>query len=478
MMPGNGARDPLEDWLDREIQPLPPPDGAFEAISRRARHRKMGKLVTAVSCAAAVAVVVGAGAAAVPSLLAPHASTPVAFGSRAAGRASSTAPSANPSPTAGTAGSATPALPTTQTPIGEATGSTNGYPAGGAVPDNFQPTSVTFIGQNTGWAIGQAGTPGSCANADPTTCTSIVLTQNGGQSWRGVPAPSTKDVSGIRFLNGQDGWAYGPQLWSTHDWGQHWGAVNTHGKVVTDLETSNGQAFAVFATCQATSRTPSIAFYNDQCTDFTLETAQAGTDTWTQISLSGADGGTTLTMSDANPGAITKPTILLQGGTGWFAGPLGQVFSGSLKSGTWTQVSLSPCGGSNTQAVGAAMLDWSLATGDLLMACNEQQSVTVYSSADDGKTWARQATTPAFGTGTSLTASSAAPDIVATTDGIVALSKSGQWHEAVSLRGGFSYVGITINGQGVAVPANAGLHELYMTYDGGLSWTPVPIVAS
>jgi len=56
MMPGKGERDPLDDWLDREISPLPPPSGTFELITKRARRRKLRKLAVTVTSAAAVAV--------------------------------------------------------------------------------------------------------------------------------------------------------------------------------------------------------------------------------------------------------------------------------------------------------------------------------------------------------------------------------------------------------------------------------------
>ena len=35
--------------------------------------------------------------------------------------------------------------------------------------------------------------------------------------------------------------------------------------------------------------------------------------------------------------------------------------------------------------------------------------------------------------------------------------------------GGFSYVGMTTDSQGVALPADTSLHEIWMTFDGGLT---------
>ncbi len=113
-------------------------------------------------------------------------------------------------------------------------------PTAAPVPANFQPTSVTFVGAGTGWVIGQAGTPGDCASQ---YCTSVARTNDAGRTWAGVPAPLTgapdgaTGVSQIRFLNLQDGWAFGPELWVTHTGGLTWTQVDTHGLRVTDLET-------------------------------------------------------------------------------------------------------------------------------------------------------------------------------------------------------------------------------------------------
>jgi hypothetical protein len=480
MTPGNDARDPIDDWLDSEVQPLPPPAGAFEAVSRRARNRKMGRLAMAASSAAAVAVAV---VLAVPALLAPHGATPVAAGSQPPGPRTVT-PAQLKSP-ATPAGSASPRVSppsTTSAPLRDSSAPAGGYPGGGPVPANFQPTSVTFIGTDLGWAIGQAGTPGTCANANPSICTSLAFTQDGARTWRGVPAPSTDGVSGIRFYNGQDGWAYGPELWSTKDYGNTWHQVNTGGLMVTDLETVGGQAFAVFAQCASPSTATSGLSYfsgSESCSKFSLESSPAGSDSWAPVTLAGTGQQpvTMLAEGGTGTGVATLPTIVLQGGTGWFVGPRGQVFTGSLSSATWTQASVSPCTAGTSPVVTGALLDWSLAGGELIMACDGQQSTVIYASGDGATSWIKQATAPGFGLAESLTASPAAPCILATTDGIEVLSSgTRQWRHAVSLQGGFTYVGMTSDGQGVAVPASTSLHEVWMTYDGGLTWTPSAIL--
>ena len=66
------------------------------------------------------------------------------------------------------------------------------------------------------------------------------------------PPAGALGVSQLRFLDTHDGWAFGPQLWVTHDGGGHWTQEQTYGLRVTDLETAGDRAFAVFATCTGT----------------------------------------------------------------------------------------------------------------------------------------------------------------------------------------------------------------------------------
>src|ERR1700734_1372445 len=57
-MHADDDRDPLDRWLSQQVQPLPPPPGTFELITRRARGRKLRKLAVTVVSAAAVAAAV------------------------------------------------------------------------------------------------------------------------------------------------------------------------------------------------------------------------------------------------------------------------------------------------------------------------------------------------------------------------------------------------------------------------------------
>ena len=85
----------------------------------------------------------------------------------------------------------------------------------------FKPASVTFVSATQGFVLGaQTCTTGTCAT--------LASTVNGGSTWTyvgAVPAAITGSnpaVSKVRFATKNDGWAFGPQLWSTHDGGRTW----------------------------------------------------------------------------------------------------------------------------------------------------------------------------------------------------------------------------------------------------------------
>ena len=254
--------DDVDSWLSGRIEPLPPPPGTFELIKRRARHRKYRRLAIT---AGAAAIVVAAGVT-VPQVV----------------RLSPLGPVNNSGRTG-----AVPSAGVTATGGGAAESSSSARPAPlqpPPVPASFQPTSVTFVSTSIGWVIGQAGTPGHCATQ---YCTSVARTDNAGKTWFGVPAPLTgapdgaSGVGGIRFLDGKNGWAFGPQLFATHDGGHTWTQVATDGLRVTDLETVGDRAFGVFASCTGTG-----ADFAAKCTKFTLYSSPASADDWTPVGAS------------------------------------------------------------------------------------------------------------------------------------------------------------------------------------------------
>jgi hypothetical protein len=498
-MPADRELDPLDSWLHQQVQPLPPPPGTFELITRRARRRKTRRAVLSVASAAAVAAAIGV---IVPLSTTLHLSTTSAGNNVAA------------------AGSVTPGKPESQSPLGQGTQTpasaaspaTSAAPGNGAeastgpLPADYVPSSVTWDSTSTGWVLGPAGTPGHCDNANPSICTSIARTDDGGLTWRGLPAPSTTDVTGLRFLNSAYGWAYGPQLWATDDGGDHWHQVGTGTLSVPQLETVNGRAYALFADCTAIGANPDAA-----CTSYTLKTATAGSDNWTAVG--GVPGDLTGGAADLTAAAGQQDAAILalagptgtQPATGYLVAPDGTLYAGPLDGAAWHKVAALPCtpgpgNGSGGQPQALQLTpDATSSSGAarLAMVCTQTAAgggaTSVYQSNDGGTTWTERAgvsSMPATSVPQSLTALPDGTLVLAavsrgggTGGGIYLLSPGATRWTAAALSGspgwntpvGFTYVGMTSAAQGVALSSDPSQHAIWMTVNGGQTWEIRPI---
>ena len=338
-------RDDLDSWLDGRVDPLPPPPGTFELIKRRARRRKYRRLAVTAGAAA----VIVAAAVTVPQVVnLPVLNPTTAHGAAANGRSATPTPSASGGAhhrvVIGRAGAVSPRRRRRCRPT-------------------FGPPRSRSSARSTGWVIGQAGTPGHCATQ---YCTSVARTDDAGKTWTGVPAPLTgpadgaTGVSQIRFLNGEDGWAFGPELFATHDGGHTWAQVVTDGLRVTDLETVGDRAFAVFASCTGTG-----AAFAAQCTSFTLYSSPAAADDWTPV-------GPATSRADRASGGLR---IVLTGTRGYLLAPNGMLYSGPVNgSAPWPPVASVPCAVGTPQADGQP-------TGALLGAANATNLILVCASS-------------------------------------------------------------------------------------------------
>lgn len=119
------------------------------------------------------------------------------------------------------------------------------------VPPYLTVSSIAFADPLDGWSIETA----SCYDEQP--CPLVLhTTTDGGVTWRPM-APSSRaegliswirDVVSIRFATAQDGWAFGPRLFTTHDGGQTWTDENRPGQIVA-LEPRGATAWAIEQSC-------------------------------------------------------------------------------------------------------------------------------------------------------------------------------------------------------------------------------------
>jgi hypothetical protein len=464
-------RDDIDLWLSERVTPLLPHPGTFEQVRKRARRRKLGQAAIAAGGAA----VIVAAAVTVPHLVIARLSS--APNLTPAGPVH---PTATPHPTHSPKPAPSPSVspsPTTSAPPP-------------AVPANFEPSSVTFVSPNTGWVLGQAGTPGQCTGPDPNICTSLAVTFNGGEAWQGMPAPvagppnGAYGVSQVRSLNGTDGWVFGPQLYATHDGGLKWKEINTDGMRVTDLETVNGRAFAVWARC-----TGNTAEFAANCTRFWLYSTPANTNQWAPV----PGAGNLTSRLEPSAGILPSSAQLALGlKVGYLLAPNGSLYSGPTGSaGGWQRVvpktgQSTGCGlpgqaqadgmpgGAMLATTGAGLVEMCVAE-----APGRPQAKRLMYSGDGGRSWQPAGYAPRAGLATSLSGSVTGQVVVATTVGIdvsgnvAGAGRGGLWWRRVTgtaLSGGFSYVGMTTSLQGIAIPVDQSLHVLLFTYNGGRYW--------
>jgi photosystem II stability/assembly factor-like uncharacterized protein len=478
--------DDVDAWLSERIEPLPPPPGTFDLIKRRARRRRYRKLAITAGSAA----VIVAAAVTVPQVVNLPVLNPKPAAAPVGAQSRSTVPSVSSS-ASGTSGNGSQAA-------------SSAVPSGPApVPGNFRPTSVTFVGPRTGWVIGQALTPGHCASQ---FCTSLARTNDAGKTWAGVPAPMAGPADGasglsqIRFLNLKNGWAYGPQLYATHTAGRTWARVDTGGLRVTALETVGDRVFAVWASC--TGDGPG---YAASCTRFTLYSAPATGGPWAPVGTS--------TTGLTNGAASEAAQLVLTGSRGYLLAPDGTLYAGPVDgSAAWRKVASLPdaCGtgvqpgqtqpgqaqSGQSQPGGTQpgqTLFAAVSASDLSLAClapgrhinpaAPAEQKLIFSSPNGGVSWLRMGQAPTAGIASSLAASPSQSLVLATDRGIEVLPRGEITWRAATLTaavpaGGFSYVGMTTDDQGIALPADPSAGTVWFTYDGGQTWRPSAVASS
>src|ERR1700692_4285304 len=199
-------------------------------------------------------------------------------------------PSRSPTPSPSAVGTTPRSLLPSPSPT--ALPSPTPLPAQASAPAGFEPNSVTFVSLEMGWVLGSA----PCGSG---TCLALVRTLNAGRTWSAVQAPPTlfspasapdQGVSQVRFADAHDGWAFGPQLWSTHDGGAHWRESSLTG--VWSLEAAAGQVHAVA--------------FEQSTDDFAIESSVTTRDAWARTGA-----------LQLGAGPVPASDLVLQATTGW-----------------------------------------------------------------------------------------------------------------------------------------------------------------
>ncbi len=262
----------------------------------------------------------------------------------------------------------------------------------------------------------------------------------------------------MRFADPNDGWAFGPQLWSTHDGGAHWSESKVTN--VWTLEAADGQVHAV-------------AF--GPSGNVLIESTVTSREAWTQTG--------SLQMG---AGPVPFSEMVLVRNTGWALENDRTVIGGArLVSGRWAPWN-PPCATTGGTAVISAAT-----TTSLVAVCQEglwgpsgypgPPATRAYFSSNGGATWYRGGTLTegSGGVVASPGPGIAVTDLLTTTgrELIETFNSGVSWTVVAGTSGSmsmaFTYLGFTSPSQGVAIETGGQPSVLLMTFNGGRTWSPV-----
>jgi hypothetical protein len=302
----------------------------------------------------------------------------------------------------------------------------------------------------------------------------LLKTLNAGRTWASVNAPPTSfsegdsenmsSVDEIRFADPDDGWAYGPGLWDTHDGGVHWHRDYLPSQAspgfINDIEASRGIVHATLF---------------DNNFDARIETSPVATDAWheTPISIPGGAG--------PQPSAA----ITLSGTEGWMVQVNRTVIGGARFGRTGWLTWQPPC----LSGGGGLLLSAPTAT-NVTAVCSDGQwtnfpaRVVVAFSLNSGTTFSPAALQPGLVEAGGAASPAPGAVVIATVGAngnvaFVATYNAGATWEKVfaSINEDYTaFIGFTSASQGVAIVDDDGgtTASLLMTFNAGRSWAPVP----
>ena len=218
--------------------------------------------------------------------------------------------------------------------------------AGSATVDATSPVSASFLASGEGWILSAYRcATGACIKVDKTT--------NDGRSWTSLPLPAHLRTAANRpvanyfplvpehiyFADAKNGWIYGSkqtngsnsqniglanaEIWSTHDGGTTWSAVDVRAR---------GMKYDVLSVAAGARSVYAIGWLTGQ--SFGLWRSSVTTDSWRRLR--------TPTLNAAAGGSNMEGALIFRGASGWLLvgndrGATGSArLTGSSRWVTWT----------------------------------------------------------------------------------------------------------------------------------------------
>lgn len=320
--------------------------------------------------------------------------------------------------------------PRAKAPVAQSAG-VRSYTTPGMVPIGFEPQSFTAISEFSWWLLGTAP-------CDAHTCTTLVRTSDGGSQFTRISAPPTAAVSEVRFADSSNGYAFGRQLWSTHDGGRTWTRQHL-GDSVSELSIADGYVYALTSSRGRSHLMRSAAGGDEWAT---LNNVGDGylSSLWVQGStVIVQDGGHLLVSEDQGVQFQRRRGVRGAGDCGYDGGP------GAL----W------------------ALCSTGMAPDDVVLSRNLGNTFATAAQVPDGPIGAFAAAS-----GSTAVASGQGP-LYRTTD------SGASWTRVHAPAGNWTYLGFTDATHGVAIGEFGGGgqqdYRLYYTIDAGASYHFVPI---
>jgi hypothetical protein len=211
----------------------------------------------------------------------------------------------------------------------------------------------------------------------------------------------------------------------------------------------------------------------------------------------------TATTGLTGGGASAAASLALTGSRGYLLGPDGALYAGPVDgSAAWRKAASLPDACDTGAQPGQAQpggappgqpLFAAVSASELNLACLSPgrhstpaapaEQKLIFSSPNGGVSWLRMGQAPTSGIASSLAASPSQSLVLATDRGIELLPRGEIAWRAATLTaavpaGGFGYVGMTTDDQGIALPADPSAGTVWFTYDGGQTWQPSAVASS